>query len=235
MSWSSLFTIKRKNLVNKMSDFANIFNWRKEEKKLLSIFQKSHDLWIDNLRDIDQINYIMFCEAPPFDSNGCISNYIYNKDGEVRGTYLSAPYRALKGNIAKHPSKAEMINYLNSKGFLFIDILPLSINYSNKRNTKKYKKFLQYFWNGEGANYNFTDFITQNRLKHLDSKIHHNVKVSFALKSIYNILNDLDNSNLNIGSKIISISNKNIIGVNSSNFPNYEKIRDSFRQNVVIK
>jgi hypothetical protein len=235
MSWSAPFTNNSNELSNKISDFAHIFNWSQEEKKLVNIFKKSHDLWIDNLKNIQQINYIMFCEAPPFDSFGCISNYIYNKDGEVRGTYLTAPYRALKGQLVKYPSKAEMINYLNSKGFLFIDILPLSINFSNKRNTKTYKKFLQYFWNGEGGNYNLNEFITQNRLKHLDFKIHNNVKVTFALKSVYNILNSLDNSNLNIGSKIISITNKNIVGVNGSNFPSWDKIKDSFLQNVVIK
>ena len=219
--------------IKSMLPFAELFRAEKNTEALDSIFEKSHNLWIENLNKIKgKVNYIMFCEAPPFDANGEVSNYIYDREGEAKGMYLKASYKALKVVVDKYPSKAEMIDYLNSRGFLFIDLLPLSINYTNKRGSEKYKKLLQYFWNGKGSNYNMNYFITQSRLEHLDFKINQEVKVSFALKSTYNILNKLEDSNLYLGSKTICISNKDIIGVDNSNFPNWKKIRESFTHNV---
>ena len=67
-----------------ISLFAKLFKEEANSSVLEIIFQNTHKLWLDNLKNISQVNFIMFCEAPPFDINGSISNYIYDKSGEAK-------------------------------------------------------------------------------------------------------------------------------------------------------
>ena len=204
-----------------ISLFAKLFKEEANSSVLEIIFQNTHKLWLDNLKNISQVNFIMFCEAPPFDINGSISNYIYDKSGEANGMYLKAPYKALKGSVDVYPSKSEMIDYLNSKGFLFIDVLPLSINFSSKRNSIIYEDFVKYFWNGSEAEFHFSNF-------NLKDIISSNVKVCFALRSIWKIVNSISDSNLKIGENIIDVSNETLVGLNLAGQPDVELIKSAF-------
>ena len=215
-----------------MLPFAELFKAEKYIEALDSIFEKSHSLWIENLNKISKVNYIMFCEAPPFDENGSVSNYIYDRNGEAKGMYLKAPYKALKGKVETYPPKAEMIDFLNEKGFLFLDVLPLSINFSPKRNTKKYQDFVKYFWNGNGADLDFSEFIVQNRLNEMKDKISDDLRVCFALKSISIVVNSLDNSNLIFGDKTIHIS-EDLVGLNTAGQPGVTEITNAFKFSVL--
>jgi hypothetical protein len=219
-----------------MLPFAELFKAEKNIEALDSIFEKSHSLWIENLNKISKVNYIMFCEAPPFDENGSVSNYIYDRNGEAKGMYLKAPYKALKealkGKVETYPPKAEMIDFLNEKGFLFLDVLPLSISFSPKRNTKQYRDFVKYFWNGNGADLDFSEFIVQNRLNEIKDKISDDLRVCFALKSISLVVNSLDNSNLKFGDKTIHISDK-LVGLNTAGQPGVTEITNAFKSSVL--
>ena len=216
-----------------MLPFAELFKAEKYIEALDSIFEKSHSLWIENLNKISKVNYIMFCEAPPFDENGSVSNYIYDRNGEAKGMYLKAPYKALKGKVETYPPKAEMIDFLNEKGFLFLDVLPLSINFSPKRNTKKYQDFVKYFWNGAlSVEVGFSEFIVQNRLNEMKEKISDDLRVCFALKSISIVVNSLDNSNLIFGDKTIHIS-EDLVGLNTAGQPGVTEITNAFKFSVL--
>ena len=220
--------------IKSMLPFAELFKAEKNTEALDSIFEKSHNLWIENLNKIKgKVNYIMFCEAPPFDANGEVSNYIYDREGQAKGMYLKAPYKALKGVVDEYPSKAEMIDYLNSRGFLFIDLLPLSINFSPKRNTKKYEDFVKYFWKGSGTDLGFPEFIVQNRLNELQGKISPNVKVCFALRSVWKIINSLSDSSLKIGDYKMDISNETLVGLNTAGQPDVNLIIEAFNNKVI--
>jgi hypothetical protein len=218
---------------NKIATFSKLFKEADNSSVLELIFHKTHKLWLDNLKNISQVNYIMFCEAPPFDANGEVSNYIYDREGQAKGMYLKAPYKALKGVVDKYPSKAEMIDYLNSRGFLFIDLLPLSINFSPKRNTKKYEDFVKYFWKGSGTDLGFPEFIVQNRLNELQGKISPNVKVCFALRSVWKIVNSLSDSSLKIGDYKMDISNETLVGLNTAGQPDVNLIMKAFNNEVI--
>ena len=215
-----------------MLPFAELFKAEKNIKALDSIFEKSHSLWIENLSKINKVNYIMFCEAPPFDRSGSASNYIYDRKGDAQGMFLKAPYKALKGEVKTYPSKAEMIDFLNEKGFLFLDVLPLSIGIFGKRNTKQYRDFVKYFWNGNGTDIDFSEFIVQNRLNEIKDKISDDLRVCFALKSISLVVNSLDNSNLKFGDKTIHISDK-LVGLNTAGQPGVTEITNAFKSSVL--
>jgi hypothetical protein len=215
-----------------MLPFAELFKAEKDIEALNSIFEKSHSLWIENLNKISKVNYIMFCEAPPFDESGSVSNYIYDRNGEAKGMFLKAPYKALKGVVETYPPKGEMIDFLNEKGFLFLDVLPLSISFSPKRNTKKYEDFLKYFWNGHGADLDFSEFIVQSRLHEMKDKISDDLRVCFALKSISMVVNSLDNSNLILGDKTIHI-HEDLVGLNTAGQPGVTEITNAFKSSVL--
>ncbi len=215
-----------------MQGFAALFNAEKDVNALNSIFEKSHKLWRDNLNKISEVKYIMFCEAPPFDSEGAISNYIYDTKGEARGMYLKAPYKALKGEVDSYPSKEEMIDFLNEQGFLFLDVVPLSINFSPKRNTKKYKDFVKYFWNGAGTDLGFDEYTVQNRITEMKDKLSQDLRVCFSLKSISMVVNSLENPNLKVGAKTIKIS-ENLVGLNTAGQPSVTEITKAFTHKVL--
>lgn len=224
---------KHSKISNKsMLPFAELFKAEKSIEALDSIFEKSHSLWIENLNKISKVNYIMFCEAPPFDESGSVSNYIYDRNGEAKGMYLKAPYKALKGEVETYPPKAEMIDFLNEKGFLFLDVLPLSISFSPKRNTKQYRDFVKYFWNGNGANLDFSEFIVQNRLNEMKYKISDDLRVCFALKSISLVVNSLDNPDLIFADKTIHI-HEDLVGLNTAGQPGVTEITNAFKFSVL--
>jgi len=223
---------KTKVIKKDMQSFTELFNVEKDLKALNLIYEKSHKLWSENLKKISKVKYIMFCEAPPFDADGSISNYIYDRTGEAKGMYLKAPYKALKGVVDSYPSKSEMIDFLNNQGFLFLDVVPLSINYSPKRNTKKYKDFVKYFWNGTGIDLGFSEYIVQNRITEMKSKISKDLRVCFSLKSISMVVNSISTPNLKLGDKTIHIS-ENLVGLNSAGQPSVTEIKKAFETKVI--
>jgi len=219
--------------IKSMLPFAELFKAEKNIEALDSIFEKSHNLWVENLNKIKgKVKYIMFCEAPPFDADGSISNYIYDRTGEAKGMYLKAPYKALKGVVDSYPSKSEMIDFLNKQGFLFLDVVPLSINYSPKRNTKKYKDFVKYFWNGTGIDLGFSEYTVQNRITEMKGKISKDLRVCFSLKSISMVVNSISNPNLKLGDKTIHIS-ENLVGLNTAGQPSVTEIKKAFETKVI--
>lgn len=220
--------------IKSLDSLASFFDVTNSNEALRNILTESHQLWQENLKNIKEIKYIMFCEAPPFDENGGIENYIYKRDGLANGMYLKAPYKALNDNFDSYPSKGEMIDFLNEKGLVFIDILPLSIDYSSKRNNVFYSKFLTYFWdNKQEHDFGLKEFITQNRLTELKDKISSDVKVCFALKSMWKILNEKERKTIDIGNNTILIHDTKLVGLNGAGQPDASLIKAAFEIDVI--
>lgn len=110
--------------------------------RLIEIFSKAEERWIYNLNfrlGNIKVKYLLISEAPPWSENGQV-NYFYNN---FQGNWCKSIYRAFYPNeVIPNDSNTALTN-LTHKGFLLVDSLPLSINYSNQRNNEFYDKLLK--------------------------------------------------------------------------------------------
>lgn len=111
---------------------------------LQTSFDEIKKLWLENLNNIEYINYIMIAEAPLW---GNQKKYIYNPSTNLsQFFYKSDLEEVLRISIN---DKAEFIKICNSIGLLIIDISPFALNETDTRlnyrnlGKSKYKKIVE--------------------------------------------------------------------------------------------
>lgn len=95
----------------------------KDSIYLEKAFNDIYKIWLDNLNQIQMVNYLMIAEAPLW---GKVRKYIYNP--EINNSQFF--YRSDLGDILnKHiADKKEFIKVCNEIGLLVVDISPFPLN-----------------------------------------------------------------------------------------------------------
>lgn len=139
-------------------------------ERLRYIHANTEHNWLLNLRRYEghEIKYLLFCEAPPF-SEESVPTYFYN---QTKGNLNSKIWKTFFGRTKKPVLDEEYYQKLAEKGFLLIDTLPFSMQYSSKqRRHVAYNKLLE----------NYLDQII-NKLNHKEIKISSEVQIAFGFK-----------------------------------------------------
>lgn len=129
---------------------------------LREVFIKTEDAWYKNVRRFSSkvIQYLLICEAPPDTGDYFYINFKKPLFNTVWNTFFPNE-KALNSEDA--------YTKLAEKGFLLIDTLPYSINYSSKRSIRKSDEYGDLIWECkdwwlEKLNSNFT-FANSSELK----------------------------------------------------------------------
>lgn len=187
-------------------------------------FNDIYKIWLDNLNQIETVNYIMLAEAPLW---GQKKKYIYNP--EINNSQFF--YRSdLSDILNKHiADKQDFINICNSIGLLVVDISPFPLNPTdtsiNYRDLTKaqYKQLVDltiptYF---------------EEKIKAIKAKKSANIKTFFRYARVKNTFQSLV-SNVLIEHEIINHQNE--IGDISQNGGGIdkEKLRQIIQPNFIL-
>jgi len=123
-------------------------------KYLREVFIKTEDAWDENVSRFSRkvIKYLLICEAPPDTGDYFYLNFKKPLFSTVWNTFF--PYE-------KRPDSEDAYTMLAEKGFVLIDTLPYSMNYSSKRSIRKSDEYGDLIWECkdwwlEKLNTNFT-------------------------------------------------------------------------------
>lgn len=121
-------------------------NWVDIEKGLIIIYQKlnldlkenelnylkeaftfTEKLWIEQFNKIEKINFVMISEAPLF---GKEQKYFYNPNSKFSSFFYFKNIEAFNVTYSKenYNNKIFVLEHLNKKGFLILDLYPLALN-----------------------------------------------------------------------------------------------------------
>lgn len=189
-------------------------------ERLNYIHNYTEDIWVDYVKNIpnNTVKYLLIAEAPPWKEKGR-PEYVLDPLSNPR-SLISAISRAFYGDLVyKKVGVKETLATLASDGFLVIDSIPFSMDYSNpnKRSRAAYKKLVR-------------NSIEEYMLPKLESNglsFHQDLRIAFSLKrNGIEIIDSLEGS-LNIKDANYPISESNI-AVNGAGYPDYKKMDNIF-------
>jgi len=195
-------------------------NFEKDNLYLETAFKDITKIWLDNLNQINKVNYLMIAEAPLW---GQVKKYIYNpKTNNSQFFYRSDLGDILKKNIE---SKDEFIKVCNEIGFLIVDISPFplntkdtKINYGKNQDGSKKLTKKQY---RELVSLTIPTFFDL-KIKAIKPKQSKNIKAFFRYARVKNTFQDLI-SDVLIENK--TINSENDIGDISQNGGGIDKVK----------
>lgn len=197
---------KNKEVIKSFYDEKGLINYfEKDNNYLEKSFVEIMNLWLENLKKIETVNYIMIAEAPLW---GDEKKYIYNSKTKNSQFF----YRSDIEDILdiKIKDKSEFINICNSIGLLILDISPFPLNPKDtvinyrKIGKNNYKKIVEatlplYF---------------EKKINLIKSKVSDDTKVFFRYKRVKNNFENLigkaliENNIINSLTQIGEISQK---------------------------
>lgn len=121
-------------------------DWKEIEKELILIYEKfnlelkeneiqylkdafefTERLWLKQFEKIEKINFVMISEAPLF---GDKQKYFYNPNSQFSSFFYFKNIEAFNIKYSKedYNKKEFVLEHLNQKGFLILDLYPLALN-----------------------------------------------------------------------------------------------------------
>ncbi len=195
-------------------------NFEKDNLYLETAFKDITKIWLDNLNQINKVNYLMIAEAPLW---GQVKKYIYNPKTNNSQFF----YRSDLGDILKKTieSKDEFIKVCNEIGFLIVDISPFpfntkdtKINYGKNQDGSKKLTKKQY---RELVSLTIPTFFDL-KIKAIKPKQSKNIKAFFRYARVKNTFQDLI-SDVLIENE--TINSENDIGDISQNGGGIDKVK----------
>jgi len=188
--------------------------------RLNEIHIKTEQLWEQQLNNIPgkEIKYLLIAEAPPWSQQGDVF-YVYNPNSSPR-TLLRAITKAFFDVfIYKQIGIESTLNALTDLGFIIIDSLPFSMEYSNKRGRKNYKELVEHC----------SETYLIRKLNHSGINWHPELKIAFSVKRNAIILINKFAGDIPITSlkKKIKV-NDSLIAVNNAGYPSSDKLKQIY-------
>lgn len=173
-------------------------NFDKDCFYLEKSFNEISKIWLDNLNQIDKVNFVMLAEAPLW---GKVKKYIYNP--EINNSQFF--YRSDLGDILNKTiaDKKSFISVCNEIGLIVIDISPFALNPTDTSINYREMKINQY---RELVNLTIPHFF-ELKIKAIKEKKSKNVKTFFRYARVRNNFQDLISKVL-IKNEIISSQNE---------------------------
>ena len=176
------FTDNKKILKNFYDKQGISANFDKDCLYLEKSFNEISKIWLDNLNQIDKVNFLMIAEAPLW---GKVKKYIYNP--EINNSQFF--YRSDLGDILNKTiaDKKSFINECNDIGLIVIDISPFALNPKDTSINYREMTINQY---RELVNLTIPSFFEQ-KIKAIKEKKSKNVKTFFRYARVKNNFQDL--------------------------------------------
>lgn len=198
--------------------------FEKDNDYLERAFNDIYKIWLDNLNQIETVNFLMIAEAPLW---GQVKKYIYNPD--VNNSQFF--YRSDIGDILNRhiADKKDFISVCNEIGLIVVDISPFPLN--TKDTSINYRDLTK-------AQYRQLVSLTiptffEKKIKAINKKKSENIKAFFRYARVRNTFQDLI-------SKVLMdntiIKNQNDIGDISKNGGGIdkEKLGQIFKANIKL-
>ncbi len=101
-------------------------HFNKDERYLREAFIAIESLWMDQLKAITSVRFVMLSEAPLW---GDREQYVYNPESRFSQFFFKSDLECLLQR--KVQSKRNFIDELNNIGFLILDVSPFAFNCDN--------------------------------------------------------------------------------------------------------
>ncbi|MFZ6006477.1 MAG: hypothetical protein ACOYU2_02335 [Nitrospirota bacterium] len=183
--------------------------------RLNEIFQTCEEAWESNLKNFhnSEVKYLLIGEAPPWTEEGKDIRYFYKTfDGNWvrRVWYAFPPSQPPKNNID------ECLKQLAKEHFLLIDSLPFAMDYTTKRNNRKYFDLVK----------SCSDYLL-SKLQNPKINWSENVKVALAFKLNGKALIEAFPCGISLPTgQVLNLKNK--IAIDGSNYTSSKKLRKIF-------
>ena len=155
--------------------------------RIREIHEETENIWneiIKNFSPDNKIKYLLIGEAPPWKNPHEKISYFYYEKSE-RTTLLNLFFRCFSGiEDIKNIKNEDKIDFLNNNGFLLIDFLPVSFNYSYLKNSKD-KKIYKNLLKNSISFFNYKLSLINNYLDNDSvilisySRLHENIHTNF--------------------------------------------------------
>lgn len=182
--------------------------------RLQEIYEYTEGIWHTYVRRIGNtpIRYLLVAEAPPWSESGK-PEYVLDPTSKPR-SLLSALRNAFIGTKPVLPS--ECLKVLSSKGFLVLDSIPFSMDYSQKRSSKKYDRLIE----------STVKSYLQAKINVTSLKWSSDVRIAFAVaRNARSIMKSVRHLEFNGRKYFLS---EDMIAVNRAGYPDANKLSDIF-------
>lgn len=188
-------------------------NFDKDCLYLEKSFNEISKIWLDNLNQIDKVNFVMIAEAPLW---GKVKKYIYNPQTNNSQFF----YRSDLSDIINKPilDKKDFIKHCNDIGLIIIDISPFALNPTDtainyrKMTINQYRELVT----------RTLPFYFEQKIKAINEKKSRSVKTFFRYARVKNNFLDLIS---NVLIKYAIIGSQNEIGDISQKGGGIDKIK----------
>lgn len=176
------FTDNKKILKNFYDKQGISKNFDKDCLYLEKSFNEISKIWLDNLNQIDKVNFVMIAEAPLW---GKVRKYIYNT--EINNSQFF--YRSDLGDILNKTiaDKKSFIHECNEIGLIVIDISPFALNPTDTAITYRKMTINQY---RELVNLTIPHFF-ELKIKAIKEKKSENIKTFFRYARVKHNFQDI--------------------------------------------
>ena len=188
--------------------------------RLNEIHHFTESIWNEYVSSIPEgeILYLLIAEAPPWSETGR-PQYFLDHKSRSRSVLNAVKKAFFPTNFSSRLSNKEVLKELSQMGFLIIDSIPFSMDYSqsNKRSTVAYYKLISQSINGY-----FYEKINNPTLKWASE-----LRIAFSLKrNALAVIDALDGRSI-LEKKQISIGEEQI-AVNGAGYPDANKLKKNF-------
>ena len=188
--------------------------------RLNYIHTYTENIWEEYVEKIPDrsFKYLLIAEAPPWKEKGK-PEYVLDPSSNPR-SLMSAICKAFyREPIYKSKGRSKVLSMLANDGFLVIDSIPFSMDYSNpnKRKRQAYMNLVK----------SSLEEYMLPKLSAYNLKLHPDLKIAFSLKTNARQIIDILSSQLVLDEQTFTISESNI-GVNGAGYPDSKKIEQIY-------
>lgn len=193
---------------------------------LKKAFFFTENLWLEQFNKIDKIKFVLISEAPLFGPN---KSYFYNPETKFSSFFYFKDIEAFDIQYQKkdYNNKQFVINALNKRGFIILDIFPYALNQNNTQlnyNTLKRSDYKELFTS------NLDNYIN-TKLEFIKSKSSNNIVFSYRYKRLKDQLHKLWENKL-VEYNFIQ-KNENLEALNNNMSLNKAKLKEILKSNQI--
>jgi len=181
------------------------------------IHHYTENIWNNYVSNIPngEVKYLLIAEAPPWSSTGR-PEYFLDHRSNSRSIMNAVKKAFFTTSKAKNIEAKETLNELSKIGFLIIDSIPFSMDYSksNKRSTNAYFELVSRSMDG----------YFNEKLNHSTLNWSPNLKIAFSLKRNATAIIKSLNGEAVIDNRKFMIESENI-AVNGAGYPDSSKLK----------
>jgi len=188
--------------------------------RLNEIHDFTENIWNDYVSGIPEkkIKYLLIAEAPPWSESGR-PQYFLDHNSRSRSILNAVKKAVFPSSVSSKISAQEVLHELSQMGFLIIDSIPFSMNYSqsNKRSTVAYNELVRHSMKG----------YFKEKINHPSLVWTSNLRIAFTLKRNANTIIDVMDGQITLGKRDYPLS-ENLIAVNGAGYPDSNALRRIF-------